>query len=366
MTFDVRFFRFFRFSACSDSAILPILRFFRFSYFTNFYCPILRFFRFSYFTNFHSLILRLFRFSYCPILRFFRFSYFTSFHSLILWFFRFSYCPILRFFRFSYFTSFHSLILWFFRFSYCPILRFFRFSYLTNFHSLTLRFFRFSYFTNFYSPILHFSDSPILPIFIPRWYHKRDKHNVYSSFCKRHATWTRQTQCYTGAPNESVPHIICSPEESCWLAKIQVFRWAGWEILLLIEVLPGNYGLFSSISTRAGCRNSEDWVRLKKKKKKKLFPLPDRSHKHTTAGQSDCACGKKPVLSRFCRFCSVVSGSRDLKARGIPGWEINLISWLGNQPILSSWLGNFLCVLLGKRNRLCFPSNTEKHLKMPW
>ena len=28
----------------------------------------------------------------------------------------------------------------------------------------------------------------------------------------------------TGAPNESVPHIICSPEESCWLAKIQVFR----------------------------------------------------------------------------------------------------------------------------------------------
>ena len=40
----------------------------------------------------------------------------------------------------------------------------------------------------------------------------------------------------SGAPNESVPHIICSPEESCWLAKIQVFRLAGWEILLLIEV----------------------------------------------------------------------------------------------------------------------------------
>ena len=44
-----------------------------------------------------------------------------------------------------------------------------------------------------------------------------------------------------GAPNESVPHIICSPEESCWLAKIQVCRLAGWQILLLIEVLPGNY-----------------------------------------------------------------------------------------------------------------------------
>ena len=48
----------------------------------------------------------------------------------------------------------------------------------------------------------------------------------------------------SGAPNESVPHIICSAEESCWLAKIQVFRWAGSEILLLIEVLPGNYWLF--------------------------------------------------------------------------------------------------------------------------
>ena len=45
----------------------------------------------------------------------------------------------------------------------------------------------------------------------------------------------------SGAPNESVPHIICSPEKSCWLAKIQVFRLAGWEILLLIEVFPGNY-----------------------------------------------------------------------------------------------------------------------------
>ena len=49
---------------------------------------------------------------------------------------------------------------------------------------------------------------------------------------------------HSGAPNESVPHVICSPEEPCWLAKIQVFRWAGWEILLLIEVLPGNYWLF--------------------------------------------------------------------------------------------------------------------------
>ena len=33
-----------------------------------------------------------------------------------------------------------------------------------------------------------------------------------------------QEKQVTVAPNESVPHIICSPEESCWLAKIQVFR----------------------------------------------------------------------------------------------------------------------------------------------
>ena len=26
-----------------------------------------------------------------------------------------------------------------------------------------------------------------------------------------------------GAPNESVPHIICSPEESCWLANYRCF-----------------------------------------------------------------------------------------------------------------------------------------------
>ena len=112
-----------------------------------------------------------------------------------------------------------------------------------------------------------------------------------------------------------------------WLGNFVIDRGFAWELLT-----------FSSISTRAGCR-------------KNPFPLPESSHKHTMAGQSDCACGKKtcfvPVLSLlFGRFAS-----RDLKARGIPGWEINLISWLGNQPILSSWLGNFLCVLLGKRNR---------------
>ena len=94
---------------------------------------------------------------------------------------------------------------------------------------------------------------------------------------------------------------------------------AGWQKYRCFDELAGKFTIdrgfawelltFSSISTRAGCRNSEDWGRLKKKKKKKKknpFPLPESSHKHTTAGQSDCPCGKKPLLSRFCRFCSVV------------------------------------------------------------
>ena len=85
-----------------------------------------------------------------------------------------------------------------------------------------------------------------------------------------------------------------------WLGNFVIDRGFAWELLT-----------FSSISTRAG--------------------------KHTTAGQSDCACRKNlfcPGLSLlFGRF-----GSRDLKARGIPGWEINLIIWLGNQPIyLAGW-----------------------------
>ena len=62
-----------------------------------------------------------------------------------------------------------------------------------------------------------------------------------------------------GAFNESVPHIICSPEESCmlagkntgvsmsWLGNCVIDRGFAWELLT-----------FSSISTRAGCRSSED------------------------------------------------------------------------------------------------------------
>ena len=121
-----------------------------------------------------------------------------------------------------------------------------------------------------------------------------------------------------------------------WLGNFVIDRGFAWELLT-----------FFSISTRAGCRNSEDWGRLKKKKKKKKkkknpFPLPESSHKHTTAGQSDCAFGKNLFCPGFVAF---------VRSFWIEGFESARNSWLGNQPILSSWLGNFSCVLLGKKNR---------------
>ena len=69
-----------------------------------------------------------------------------------------------------------------------------------------------------------------------------------------------------------------------WLGNFVIDRGFALELLT-----------FSSISTRAGCRNSEDWGRLKKKNP---FPLPESSHKHTTAGQSDCACGLSRIWKR--------------------------------------------------------------------
>ena len=69
-----------------------------------------------------------------------------------------------------------------------------------------------------------------------------------------------------------------------WLGNFVIDRGFALELLT-----------FSSISTRAGCRNSEYWGRLKKKNP---FPLPESSHKHTTAGQSDCACGLSRIWKR--------------------------------------------------------------------
>ena len=96
-----------------------------------------------------------------------------------------------------------------------------------------------------------------------------------------------------------------------WLGNLVIDRGFAWELLTL-----------SSISTRAGCRNSEDWGRIKKKKKKNPFPLPENSHKHTTAGQSDCACGKNLFCPGFFAF---------VRSFWIERFESARNSWLGNK-----------------------------------
>ena len=117
--------------------------------------------------------------------------------------------------------------------------------------------------------------------------------------CKATQSWKGKS---TGAPNESVPHIICSPEESCWLAKIQVFRLAGWEILLLIEVLPGNYRLFLAFQPELAVETLRTT-----KKKKKTRSLSQRVVTNIRRLVKVIALAeKKPVLSGFCRIFSVV------------------------------------------------------------
>ena len=75
----------------------------------------------------------------------------------------------------------------------------------------------------------------------------------------------------------------------------------------------------------------------KKKKEKNPFPLPNIRRLVRVIALAEKTCFV-PVLSLlFGRF-----GSRDLKARGIPGWETN-------QFYLVGW--EISCVLLGKRNR---------------
>ena len=96
-----------------------------------------------------------------------------------------------------------------------------------------------------------------------------------------------------------------------WLGNFVIDRGFASELLT-----------FSSISTRAGCRNSEDWGRLKKKKKRTLS-LSQRVVTNIRRLVRVIALAEKicfvSVLSLlFGRF-----GSRNLKARGIPGWETN-------------------------------------------
>ena len=129
---------------------------------------------------------------------------------------------------------------------------------------------------------------------------------------------------YSGAPNESVPHIISVPQRNL----------AGWQKYRCFDELAGKFIIdrgfawelltFSSISTRAGCRNSEDWGRLKKIKKneKDPCPLPESSYKHTTAGQSDFACGKKLFCPGFVDF---------VRSFWIEGFESARNFWLGNK-----------------------------------
>ena len=109
---------------------------------------------------------------------------------------------------------------------------------------------------------------------------------------------------------------------------------AGWQKYRCFDELVGNFVIhrgfawelltFSSISTRAGCRNSDDWGRLKKKKKKKNpFPLLENCHKHTTAAGSEwLRLRKKPVLSGFVAF---------VRSFWIEGFESARNSWLGNK-----------------------------------
>ena len=113
-----------------------------------------------------------------------------------------------------------------------------------------------------------------------------------------------------------------------WLGNFVIYRGFTWELLT-----------FSGISTRAGCRNSEDWGRLKKQQTKKTTPsLSQRVVTNIRRLVRVIALAEKtcfvPLLSLlFGRF-----GSRDLKARGIPGWETNQFYLAGWEiSCLSCW-----------------------------
>ena len=95
-----------------------------------------------------------------------------------------------------------------------------------------------------------------------------------------------------------------------WLGNFVIDRGFAWELLTV-----------SNIATRAGCSNSEDWGRLKKKKR-----TPSLSQRVVTnirrlvrvIALAAKTCFVLVLSLLFGRF-----GSRDLKARGIPGWETN-------------------------------------------
>ena len=93
-----------------------------------------------------------------------------------------------------------------------------------------------------------------------------------------------------------------------WLGNFVIDRGFAWELLT-----------FSSISIRAGCRNSEDWGRLKKKKKKRTPYLSQ-----TYDGWSQWLRLRKKNL--FCPgFVAFV------RSFWIEGFERARNSWLGNK-----------------------------------
>ena len=140
-----------------------------------------------------------------------------------------------------------------------------------------------------------------------------------------------------------------------WLGNFVIDRGFAWELLT-----------FSSISTRAGCRNSEDCGRLqKKKKKKKKKRTPFLSQRVVTNIRRlvrVIALAEKtyfvPVLLLlFGRF-----GSRDLKTRG-NSWLGNKFDQLAGKPTNFIWLaGKFLVCLAGKKEQIMF---SQQHWKTP-
>ena len=110
------------------------------------------------------------------------------------------------------------------------------------------------------------------------------------------------------------------------LGNFVIDRGFAWELLT-----------FSSISTRAGCRNSEDWGRLKKQNKKK-------TEKKRTPSLS------QRIVTNIRRLVRVIALAE--KNLFCPGFVAFVRSfWIaGFESARNSWLGNKFDQLAGKPN----------------
>ena len=95
-----------------------------------------------------------------------------------------------------------------------------------------------------------------------------------------------------------------------WLGNFVIDRGFAWELLTFLAFQP---------ELAVETLKTEDDL---KKKKKNPFPLPESSHKHTKAGQSDCTCGKNLFCPGFVAF---------VWSFWIEGFESARNSWLGNK-----------------------------------